>query len=148
VKFFGIEDIATFEAFNVLGVFMSGNNSNPRVFAGGNHRFVWAWIWKLLPQIVASFSIISNGILVNLRLGEEGGEVGAYAGPPSTPSLEGKSPFSMGYGIPILQSLPNEDFRHRVFSSMDLRRFLSLYGFAVSRARWTSEELNRCGDRG
>jgi hypothetical protein len=41
VKFLGIEDIATFQAFNILGVFVSGDNSNPRVFAGGNHR-IWA----------------------------------------------------------------------------------------------------------
>ena len=39
VEFFGIEDVATFQAFNIFGVFMAGNNSNPRVFAGGNHRF-------------------------------------------------------------------------------------------------------------
>ena len=81
MKFFGIEDIATFEAFNVLGVFMSGDNANPRVFAGGNHRFVWEWIWKLLPQIVASFSIISNGILVNLCLRGNRGETAEDADP-------------------------------------------------------------------
>ena len=39
VKFFGIEDIPAFQAFNVFGVFVAGNNANPRVFAGGNHRF-------------------------------------------------------------------------------------------------------------
>lgn len=44
LKFVGIENIPTFQAFNVLGVFMSGDNANPRVFAGGNHRFWAAWI--------------------------------------------------------------------------------------------------------
>jgi hypothetical protein len=39
VEFFGIEDVATFQAFNILGVLVAGNNSNPWVFAGGNHRF-------------------------------------------------------------------------------------------------------------
>ena len=39
VKFFRIEDIATFQALNIFGVFVAGNNSNPWVFAGGNHRF-------------------------------------------------------------------------------------------------------------
>jgi hypothetical protein len=39
VEFFGIEDVATFQAFNIFGVFVSGYNSNPWVFAGGNHRF-------------------------------------------------------------------------------------------------------------
>jgi len=68
VKFLGIEDIATFQAFNILGVFVSGDNSNPWVFAGGNHRIGQDWIWKLLPQIVATFSTNSNGILVNLCL--------------------------------------------------------------------------------
>ena len=68
VKFFGIEDIATFQTFNIFGVFVSGNNSNPRVFAGGNHRFGLARVWKFLPQIVATFCAISNGKLVNLSL--------------------------------------------------------------------------------
>jgi hypothetical protein len=66
VKFFGIEDIATFQAFNIFRVFESGDNSYPWVFAGGNHCVWQVWIWKLLPQIVASFSTISNAILVNL----------------------------------------------------------------------------------
>jgi hypothetical protein len=39
VEFFGIEDVATFEAFDIFGVFVAGYNSNPWVFAGGNHRF-------------------------------------------------------------------------------------------------------------
>ncbi len=39
VKFLRIEDIATFKAFNIFGVFVAGNNSYLRVFAGGNHRF-------------------------------------------------------------------------------------------------------------
>jgi hypothetical protein len=66
VKFFGIEDIAAFQAFNIFGVFVSGDNSYPWVFAGGNHCVWQVWIWKLLPQIVASFSTNSNAILVNL----------------------------------------------------------------------------------
>jgi hypothetical protein len=76
VKFFGIEDVATFQAFNEFRVFLSGDNADPWVFAGGNHRFWQVWIWKLLPQIVASFSTISNGILVNLQgtlLGKQNG---------------------------------------------------------------------------
>ena len=37
VKFFRIKYIATLQALNVLGIFMSGNNSDSRVFAGGSH---------------------------------------------------------------------------------------------------------------
>ena len=39
MKLFRIKHIATFEALNKLCVFMAGNDSNPRVFAGGNHLF-------------------------------------------------------------------------------------------------------------
>lgn len=39
MKFFGIKHIAAFKALNKLGVFMAGNNSNPGVFAGADHRF-------------------------------------------------------------------------------------------------------------
>jgi hypothetical protein len=39
VKLIGIKDIATFQTLDVFRVFMSGDNSNPRVFAGGSHRF-------------------------------------------------------------------------------------------------------------
>jgi len=37
LKLLGIKDIATFQAFNKFGVFMSGDNSYSRVFAGSSH---------------------------------------------------------------------------------------------------------------
>ena len=37
VKFFGIKDIATLQALNILGILVSGNNSNSGMFAGGSH---------------------------------------------------------------------------------------------------------------
>jgi hypothetical protein len=38
VKLFGIKDFATLQALDELGVFVSGNDSYPGVFAGGCHR--------------------------------------------------------------------------------------------------------------
>jgi hypothetical protein len=38
VKLFGIKDFATFQTLDKLRVFVSGNNSYSRVFAGGGHR--------------------------------------------------------------------------------------------------------------
>ena len=38
VKLLGIKDFATFQAFDELRVFLSGNDSYSRVFAGGGHR--------------------------------------------------------------------------------------------------------------
>jgi hypothetical protein len=69
VEFFGIEDVATFQAFNIFGVFVAGNNSNPWVFAGGNHRFDLARFDALAAdcsgllrvlerQFVKSFSLV------------------------------------------------------------------------------------------
>ena len=55
VKLFGIKDIATFQALHVFRVFVSGDNSNPWVFAGGNHCFSRFEISMLFPQIVAAF---------------------------------------------------------------------------------------------
>jgi hypothetical protein len=121
VKFFGIEDIATFEAFNILGVFMSGDDSNPRVFAGGNHRFVWEWIWKLLPQIVASFSIISNGILMNLCLRGNGREIAGGCHPSPTHTSGGK--FCVDRGLRKTWSakvVSTKDLARRVVSGKDL----------------------------
>ena len=37
VKLFGIKYIPTFKALDKFGVFVPGDNSNPGVFAGGNH---------------------------------------------------------------------------------------------------------------
>jgi hypothetical protein len=48
IKFFGIKDIAAFQAFNILGVFVAGNNSNLGVFAGGNHCFEFGSDFKVL----------------------------------------------------------------------------------------------------
>jgi hypothetical protein len=56
VEFFGIENVATFQAFNIFGVFVSGNDSNLWVFAGGNHCLIWL-VLMLLPQIVATFCL-------------------------------------------------------------------------------------------
>jgi hypothetical protein len=41
VKLFRIKDFTTFQALDVLRVFVSGNDSYPRVFAGGRHRIVF-----------------------------------------------------------------------------------------------------------
>jgi len=38
VKLLGIKDFATFQALDELRVFVPGDNSNSRVFAGGGHR--------------------------------------------------------------------------------------------------------------
>jgi hypothetical protein len=61
MKLFRIKDIATFQALDVFCVFVPGDNSNPWVFAGGNHCFSRFGILVLFPQIVASFQAISNG---------------------------------------------------------------------------------------
>lgn len=55
MKLFGIKDIATFQALNIFGVFVPGDNSNPWMFAGGNHFFDRFEISMLFPQIVATF---------------------------------------------------------------------------------------------
>src|ERR1700722_234815 len=39
VKFFRIKDIPAFEALHVFRVLLAGNDSNPWVFAGGNHFY-------------------------------------------------------------------------------------------------------------
>ena len=40
VKLFRIKDIATFKTLNIFRVFVAGNNSYPRMFAGGDHLFM------------------------------------------------------------------------------------------------------------
>ena len=37
VKFFGVKDVTTFQALDVFCVLVTGDNSDPRVFAGGSH---------------------------------------------------------------------------------------------------------------
>ena len=44
VKLFRIKHIATVETLHKLGVFVAGNDSNPGMFAGGNHRLEQAGI--------------------------------------------------------------------------------------------------------
>jgi len=80
MKLFGIKDIATFQALNIFGVFVPGDNSNPWMFAGGNHFFDRFEISMLFPQIVATFLAISNRFLVNLLHS-------GSAGIPSKPTL-------------------------------------------------------------
>ena len=42
-ELFGVKDVATFQALDILGVFVPGNDSNPGVSAGGCHRS-WEWV--------------------------------------------------------------------------------------------------------
>jgi hypothetical protein len=64
VKFIGVKDFATFQAFDIFSVVVPGNNSYPRVFAGGNHRsFLSSKV--LFPPIVAAFSSFSSAKLRN-----------------------------------------------------------------------------------
>ena len=55
VKFFGIKYIPALKALDELGVFVSGDNSNPGVFAGGNHR-----IWHGSSTLAADFTEVLN----------------------------------------------------------------------------------------
>jgi hypothetical protein len=64
VKFIGVKDFATFQAFDIFGIVVPGNYSYPRVFAGGNHRFVSS-SEVLFPPIVATFSSFSSAKLMN-----------------------------------------------------------------------------------
>ena len=65
-KLFGVKDFATLQALDILGVFVPGDDSYPGVFAGGCHRFVLSVGMRCsFRQIVAVFSAISNGNLLN-----------------------------------------------------------------------------------
>lgn len=55
MKLFGIKDFATFKALNEFTIFVSGDDSYPRVFAGAHNSFAVSWIKLLFPQIVATF---------------------------------------------------------------------------------------------
>jgi hypothetical protein len=60
VKLFRIKDFTTFQALDVLRVFVSGNDSYPGMFAGGRHRIVFRGIRMLFPPIVAAFLLNSS----------------------------------------------------------------------------------------
>jgi hypothetical protein len=57
-KFIGVKDIATLQAFDILGVVMPGNDAYLGVFADGCHRSWYWWIQLLLSQIVSAFSCL------------------------------------------------------------------------------------------
>jgi hypothetical protein len=65
-ELFGVKDLATFQALDVFGVFVPGDDTNPGVFADGGHRFEIGWIKCSFRQIVAVFSTIENVYLLNL----------------------------------------------------------------------------------
>jgi hypothetical protein len=65
-ELFGVKDLATLQALDILGVFVPGNDSYFGVFADGGHRFGIGWINCSFRQIVAVFSTIENVYLLNL----------------------------------------------------------------------------------
>jgi hypothetical protein len=65
-ELFGVKDLATFQALDKFGVFVPGNDSYPGVFADGGHHLEIGWIKYSFRQIVAVFSTIWNGFLLNL----------------------------------------------------------------------------------
>jgi len=66
-ELFGVEDIATLQAFDILGVFMPGNDTYPRVLADGCHCLWIGWNECSFRQIVTVFSVILNGNLLNFH---------------------------------------------------------------------------------
>ena len=66
LELFGVKDFATFQALDKLAVFEPGNDSYPGVLADGCHRFGFVRMNFSFRKIVAVFSIIWNGFLVNL----------------------------------------------------------------------------------
>jgi hypothetical protein len=65
-ELFGVKNLATLQAFDILGVLVPGNDTYSRVFADGGHRFGIGWINCSFRQIVAVFSTIENVYLLNL----------------------------------------------------------------------------------
>ena len=65
-KLFGVKDIATFQAFDKLTIFVPGNNAYLRVFADGCHRSQDRWNKVPFPQIVSAFPRNSYRNLVNI----------------------------------------------------------------------------------
>ena len=65
-KLIGVKDLATLHALDILGVFVPGNDTYLGVLADGCHRFGFVGLNFSFRKIVAVFSTIWNGFLVNL----------------------------------------------------------------------------------
>jgi len=62
----GVKDLATLHALDILGVFVPGNDTYLGVLADGCHRFGFVKVNFSFRKIVAVFSTIWKGFLVNL----------------------------------------------------------------------------------
>ena len=65
-KLLGVKDLATLQALDIFGVFVPGNDTYLGVLADCCHRFGFVKVNYSFRKIVAVFSTIWNGFLVNL----------------------------------------------------------------------------------